>query len=230
MDCLKRERKEKEMIYVYDILLNWFQKEEPVEFFEWELTDELEHIKKIPLWKVEPDLFKALYHHHIKIDKEYLLKIKNKTECYFQSEVETISFSCIVSDGTKCFALEFDETGTTIYKSTLLLDEEEEVLELVEELTTMKIPFQKIKSNQEENYLTRQEQKNKNYILKELSYIVKQKNIEKMTYLYEEYFPKEDKSIEQMYQHLVKLIEENDCKKYKEILSILKLTSSKEVK
>ena len=47
------------MIYVYDILLNW-NKEVAYDFFEWEKTDKLDHIKKIPLFKVKKGIKKNI--------------------------------------------------------------------------------------------------------------------------------------------------------------------------
>ena len=46
------------MIYVYDILLNWFEEKKNIEFFEWDPKDELEHIKRIPLFRVTKETMK----------------------------------------------------------------------------------------------------------------------------------------------------------------------------
>ena len=44
------------MIYVYDILLNLQPIEESLEFYEWKQDDLIEHIKKVPLFKVSKTL------------------------------------------------------------------------------------------------------------------------------------------------------------------------------
>ena len=35
------------MIYIYDVLLNWFKKGKIMESFEWNTNDEIDHVKKI---------------------------------------------------------------------------------------------------------------------------------------------------------------------------------------
>ena len=47
------------MLYIYDILLNWCR-DKLYDFFEWEKTDKLEHVKKIPLIRVERGLINKL--------------------------------------------------------------------------------------------------------------------------------------------------------------------------
>ncbi len=214
------------MIYVYDILLNWFQKEQLVDFFEWELNDELEHVKKIPLLKVDSMILKDLYTSHIQVEKSLLEKIKDKTECYFHNDVDVITYACILSDGNKCVGIEFDDDGNSLYKSTLLLDEEEEVLELVEELTLSVLSYHIKNSEKEYDYLTRKEKSNKKYILNELKSMLKHNDIEKMTYLYEEYFNGTHSNIDDMYQKICENVECHYSKVHEEILEILRLTSA----
>ena len=40
------------MIYIYDLLLNFIDGDRLIEFYEWDSKDGLEHIKKIPLFKI----------------------------------------------------------------------------------------------------------------------------------------------------------------------------------
>ena len=47
------------MIYIYDVLLNWFKKGKIMESFEWNTNDEIDHVKKIPLIRVDDQ---DLYH------------------------------------------------------------------------------------------------------------------------------------------------------------------------
>ena len=48
------------MIYIYDIILNWTDNDKVYEFFEWEQNDDVDHIKKIPLFKIGKDVFDKL--------------------------------------------------------------------------------------------------------------------------------------------------------------------------
>ena len=64
------------MIYVYDIILNWTDEDKIYEFFEWELNDDLEHIKKIPLFKIDSNTFDDILNYEVKTNDIFLNKIK----------------------------------------------------------------------------------------------------------------------------------------------------------
>jgi len=118
------------MINVYDIILNWTDQNKAYDFFEWDQNDDLEHIKKIPLYKVDYRLMHDLWYHTVKIDALFLESILRKTEVFFNKKIEKIEYGCLFSDGYKVIAVEFASDGTSIYKSSLLLDEEEEIQEI----------------------------------------------------------------------------------------------------
>ena len=65
------------MIYVYDILLNLQPIEESLEFYEWKQDDLIEHIKKVPLFKVSKTLIEDLFTNKLQLDINILSKIKN---------------------------------------------------------------------------------------------------------------------------------------------------------
>ena len=73
-----------------------------------------------------------------------------------------------------------------MYRSGLLLDEEDEILDIVENLDIMKINYKKLKSRNIDFFLTRHEAFIKNYLLKELKSSYRKKNMNKIKYLYEE--------------------------------------------
>ena len=135
------------MIYTYDILLNWTKGERLKEFYEWNLEDDLEHIKKMPIIRISESFLKDLLTSKIKIDKSFLSKIKYKTESYFHNEIDVIDYAVIVTTLRKALALELDNEGNVMYKSNLLIDEEEEVLEIGEELVVMDIPYKIMSKN-----------------------------------------------------------------------------------
>ena len=159
------------MIYTYDILLNWTKEERLKDFYEWDLEDDLEHIKKIPIIRISDTMLKDLLTSKIKIDKSFLPKIKLKTESYFHNEIDKIDYAVILTTTRKALALELDSEGNVTYKSNLLLDEEEEVLEIGEELMIMDIDYKVLKRNKKTSYLTRKEEMEKNFLVKELKKI-----------------------------------------------------------
>ena len=176
------------MIYTYDILLNWAKDERLKEFYEWNLEDDLEHIKKMPIIRISESFLKDLLTSKIKIDKSFLSKIKYKTESYFHNEIDVIDYAVIVTTLRKALALELDNEGNVMYKSNLLIDEEEEVLEIGEELVVMDIPYKVISKNNKVSYLTRKEEEEKKFLTKEIKKIKKNKEESKLNYLFKEFF------------------------------------------
>lgn len=188
------------MIYIYDILLNLRQMDEGLEFYEWKEDDLIEHIKKVPLFKVSKSLIEDLFTNKLQLDITILPKIRNKAICYFNGETKQIPYLILLSDGRKCFAIELDNKGNTLYKSSLLLDEEEEVLEMTEELVEMPIGYKKTKIKNNKDQLTRFEKDNQKFLLRELEKI--KDNKEEINYLYEEYFDNNLTSIEDKFNTL----------------------------
>ena len=188
------------MIYIYDILLNLRQMDEGLEFYEWKEDDLIEHIKKVPLFKVSKTLIEDLFTNKLQLDITILPKIRNKAICYFNGETKPIPYLVLLSDGRKCFAIELDNKGNTLYKSSLLLDEEEEVLEMTEELVEMPIGYKKTKIKNNKDQLTRFEKDNQKFLLRELEKI--KDNKEEINYLYEEYFDNNLTSIDDKFNTL----------------------------
>ena len=188
------------MIYIYDILLNLRQMDEGLEFYEWKEDDLIEHIKKVPLFKVSKTLIEDLFTNKLQLDITILPKIRNKAICYFNGETKQIPYLVLLSDGRKCFAIELDNKGNTLYKSSLLLDEEEEVLEMTEELVELPIGYKKTKIKNNKDQLTRFEKDNQNFLLRELEKI--KDNKEEINYLYEEYFDNNLTSIDDKFNTL----------------------------
>lgn len=188
------------MIYIYDILLNLRQMDEGLEFYEWKEDDLIEHIKKVPLFKVSKTLIEDLFTNKLQLDITILPKIRNKAICYFNGETKQIPYLVLLSDGRKCFAIELDNKGNTLYKSSLLLDEEEEVLEMTEELVEMPIGYKKTKIKNNKDQLTRFEKDNQKFLLRELDKI--KNNKEEINYLYEEYFDNNLTSIDDKFNTL----------------------------
>lgn len=215
------------MIYIYDILLNLKKYEDSCEFYEWCESDEVEHIKKIPLFKVSKTMIEDLFTNKIQVDTSFLLKIKNKALCYFNGEVKEIPYATLLSDGRKCFALEFDSKGNSNYKSTLIIDEEEEVIEMTEELVETVINYKKEKLNRKELYLTRKEQQNRIFLLKELGRI-KDKE-EEISYLYEEYFEDELTNIKDKFTVLKESIYKGDSTYINNLKKFFSIMSKKNV-
>ena len=215
------------MIYTYDILLNWTKNLQLIEFYEWNLEDDLEHIKKIPIFRVSDKVIKDLLTSKLKIDISFLSKIKNKAEGYFHNDIDIIDYAVIVANNKKAIALELNNKGEVLYKSAMLLDEEEEVLDIVEELEKIDLKYEVLDRSKEELYLTRREKEIKDFLLKELKKIKSNKEISKLNYLYEEFFSKDNLDFATKIDKLKLEIEKDYNDFHNELYSLLKLTTIK---
>lgn len=210
------------MTYIYDLLLNFTDDERILEFFEWNEKDEIINIKKIPLIRVSNKTMKDFINKKVKVTEELLLEIKNKTTTY--SKTEDLEYSLLISDLNKVIAIEFNKKGEVLSRSSLLLDEEDEVLEEVEYLEIQPIKY-KVISTYKTNYtLTRLEQKKKKYLLKEMDTLYQENNISKLTFLYEEIFPKDELSLYDKYLKLKEDIEDNYSNNHNKLYDIVRLT------
>lgn len=215
------------MIYTYDILLNWTKEERLKEFYEWTLEDDLEHIKKMTIIRIRESLLKDLLTSKIKIDKTFLSKIKYKTESYFHNEIDVIDYAVIVTTEKKSLALELDNEGNVMYKSSLLIDEEEEVLEIGEELVKMDIPYEVITKNKKVSYLTRKEEEEKTFLTKEMKKIKQNKEESKLNYLYKEFFIDDVESFNDKLTILEKEISKDYNSFHHNLYNLLKLSTIK---
>ena len=215
------------MIYTYDILLNWTKEERLKEFYEWTLEDDLEHIKKMPIIRIRESLLKDLLTSKIKIDKTFLSKIKYKTESYFHNEIDVIDYAVIVTTEKKSLALELDNEGNVMYKSCLLIDEEEEVLEIGEELVIMDIPYEVITKNKKVSYLTRKEEEEKKFLIKEIKKIKQNKEESKLNYLYKEFFVDNVESFNDKLTIIEKEISKDYNSFHHNLYNLLKLSTIK---
>ena len=210
------------MIYIYDLLLNFTDDERILEFFEWSEKDEIINIKKIPLIRVTNKTMKDFINKKIKVTEDLLSDIKNKTTTY--SKTQDLEYSILISNLNKVIAIEFNKNGEVLSRSSLLLDEEDEVLEEVEYLEVQQIKY-KVLSTYKTNYtLTRLEQKKKKYLLKEMDTLYQENNISKLTFLYEELFPTDELSLYDKYLKLKEDIENNYSSNHNKLYDIVRLT------
>ena len=112
------------MNYVYDVVLNF--QEELIEFYEWDSKDTIDHIKKIPIFRINSTSLNDLINKNIIISNDFIQKIKNKTKCF--RKTNDLKYSALFTDLNKVIGIEFSETGKILCRSSLLLDEEESII------------------------------------------------------------------------------------------------------
>lgn len=210
------------MNYIYDILLNFNDAEEYFEFYEWKEDDCFEHIKRIPLIRINSKQMLEILTYKIKVPNSFLESIKGNTISY--KNKKDIKYGCLLCDLNKVLALEFNSKGIVISRSNLLLDEESDVIDETTLIDEEKFEYELIEKYSIDYFLTRDESSKKKYLLKELEYLKKEKNVEKLTYLYEEVFPKDELTFSEKLTKLIKEINDNYSSKLNNLYEIVRLT------
>lgn len=190
------------MIYIYDILLN-FSDAILYEFYEWNTNDHIDNMKRIKLAKISKKDFDLFLNYKIKIDSDFLLKIFKTCEVYLNKGIEVLDYCVLFSDGVRVLAMEFNKNGVSECKSKLLLDEEEEIASLATNLEFTEIKFELIKEDAMNRFLTRKEIKMRKYLINEIKDSYRNKNLNKLKFLYTEYFDDNESNPEVMVNSLI---------------------------
>lgn len=183
------------MNYIYDILLNF--NKEIYDFYEWNKIDKITHIKKIPIFRIKGRNLKEIINNNIMFNKEFLDKIKNKTEI-FSHKNKIIKYAFLLTDSKSIIAININNN---ILYSKLLLEEEMDSLIIASKLKEINIEY-KIKSKKIVILKTRKEIALEKNILKEIN----KNNIEELKYIYFEYFNKRCNDIKIIKKELIKEI------------------------
>ena len=209
------------MNYIYDIVLNFFDLDGVYEFYEWDKNDNYDYIEKIPIYKINSIQLDEIDNNIIKISKEFLNNIYNKT-CL---ELDRIDYSMLITDSFRVIGLKFNEDGYLIKKSYLLLDEEDVVIEEVNDLELDILEYIIISKLDNNSFLTRRERYIQKYLLNEINRLYNNKDYDEINYLYGELFY--DKcSIKDKYKVLINNIRNNYDDRYNTLYEIIELANS----
>ena len=124
------------MNYIYDVLLN-FQKEY-YDFFDWNQNDNLYHMRKVPIIKVTNLNLKEIKNNIIKFDN-LLNLINNKAERFSKNTISKQKYIFIISNENECLALKLNKNGIITHKSSLLPNEQDDIIEIskIQKITTL---------------------------------------------------------------------------------------------
>ena len=212
------------MNYIYDILLNF--QDEYYDFFEWYADDKITHIKKTPLIKISDSDLSTIKNAKIKFSQEFLNQIYNKTQIFKNYDINTINYLCILCSDNETIGLKISKNGNVIGKSSLLLDENDEVLEASENIEIKKINFTICEKKNLPQFHTRKEICNSKEIIKKLHQLFKNDEANKLNYLFYECFGQKETDINKVFNKI-----KNEVYKYNEnynkIDDFLKIISQK---
>ena len=210
------------MNYYYDIILNWSENQE-YEFYEWNDTDYLELIKKIPLMKIKHKDFVNVLTNKIKVSEDFLKEIKDKTLLNTKKVINKIEYACLITDGKNVLALEFNKEGLVISRSKLLVDDELGILEFAYNLKEI-IFIYEIISPLEYNFYLRQEREAKHLILLEINNLYQNKDKAKLKYLYYEYKEETLDDINLIYHNIIDDLDKDFNKDLLKLYYVIKLS------
>ncbi|MDD3392883.1 MAG: hypothetical protein PHE54_05015 [Bacilli bacterium] len=182
------------MNYIYDILLNFT--ECGYDFYEWNVEDNIKHIRKIPLLRVKEKDMNSLIKNKIIINDEILNKIKYKTEIFTSKGVKNIKYSILVSDGNMAIAFLINNKGNAIKWSKMLINEEEEILDFAKQMKETTLHYQILEEQSINSFYTRKETEMIKYIKTELTSLINESDEAKLQYLYFECYNKKEKNVE----------------------------------
>ena len=202
------------MNYIYDIVLNF--NKDFYNFFEWNKNDNIINVKKIPIFLIDNDTFTSMKYDNVIVSKEFIDLIKDKTYTYTRSK---LGISCLISNNKEVIAVLFNDNGNLIKRSSLMLDEEEEVLDEIENDSLYKINIIKRRKVNIEN-VNRNIKEKKDFLIK---YINEEKNDINLKYLYYDYFEKDENNIKIIKNDLIKEIKNNWNKKLNNFYDTVKI-------
>lgn len=210
------------MNYYYDIILNW-NENEAYEFYEWNDTDYLELIKKIPLIRIKHKIFLDLVSNKIKVSPEFLNMIQDKTLISGKNLINNITYAALLTDNKNVIAIEFDKEGNSISYSKLLIDDELNVLESTFNLKEYNLEYE-ILTKLTLNSNIRQENEAKKVISLEINNLYQKKDLSKLKYLYYEFKKEKSDDASYIYETLNKELNNNFSEDILKLYYIIKLS------
>ena len=190
------------MNYIYDVLCNF--QNVYYDFYDWNKTDDILRIRKIPIIKVNDEVYLDLKNNNVKVSYDFLENIKNKTEVFKNKYIDKINYSCIIANNLEAFIIKFDNKGNSIYKSSMLIDEEREVLEDINDYNCVTIKYE--------------------IVSKDIDKFYNNKEYEKLKYLYYECFNLTDDNYTKIKNELINSL--TDYTNIVKINNFIKMTNA----
>ena len=210
------------MNYIYDIVLNF--NSNYYEFYEWNKNDNIINIRKIPTFKVDNQTYYDFKFNDITVKNDFLKLIEDETSIYLGN---TNKYMCIITNSKEAIGVMFNKNGLIIKKSSLIIDEENEVLELAYDIENTRIDYQVNRVCKKMRLVSSSEGEKKKKIINNLNHLFKINNYELIRYIYYDAFLKEEKDVNKIYDELINVINKNETIYINRISSILELISNR---
>lgn len=170
------------MNYIYDIVLNF--QDNYYNFFEWRREDKIKNIPKIPLYRVSDGDMMILKNNKVRVSQDFIERVKSDNKRYKK-------IICLVSNGKIAIGLLFDDGGKLLKRSSLIFEEEDEVIDNIRNLEVTSITY--VENEKVEFQDKLRVEKEKKDIL--ITYIKNMDDLWTLKYLYYEYYEVENDDI-----------------------------------
>lgn len=188
------------MHYIYDVLANF--NEIFFDFYDWNDSDHLIHIKKLPILRVDSNFFNCVKFFDVFVDKDLVDKIYRKTD-FFSVSKNKYSNVCCLCDGREAIIVNLDSKGYVVGRSSMLIDEENEVIDICECMSVSN--FQVVINNRiiPSFFKTRHESYMDKFFLNELN----QLGYDELYYLYYDCFDESENDVVKIKERIFNEIE-----------------------
>lgn len=179
------------MNYYYDITVNL--EDYNYMFYEWDDQDDIEFLKKVPLFQISSKVLKDIVNNEVKVNKEFLDMIYNKAKV----KKGYLEYVALFASKNGAVVLEFASNGMSIARSFLQVADECNVLDVLYTIPIVKLDYKIIKKIDKSKDL-RIEKKIKDFINLEINTLYNNKDLEKIAFLYSEWFGKAKNNVAEM--------------------------------
>lgn len=209
------------MNFVSDIVLNFSDISSFKEFYEWDLGDSILTAQKIPIFHLLESDMKNVFYTSFQVDSSFLEEIEDKTI----TDMGVIRYCCLFTDFSRVIACRFSSDGCVIKKSSLLLDEEDVVMEENCDIVKKKLSYTVLKNYSMFSMLTKKEEMMQKYLLSELRRINEKNNMDEIRYLYYETFSRKNHH-SKMYEELIDEVKNHFSENCVHLYEIMKMIPS----
>lgn len=216
------------MNFIYDILLNF--NKSFYEFYDWNREDHIDHIKKIPVFRIYSNDMYTIKKQIVKVSDVFLKEIEDRTEVFHNKSSRSLKYACIVCDGKMACAICFNKTGKVEAISSLLLDEEQEIIDFVMMMDAVKLSLESSGKIEVFPFTTRKENFMQHYVQKKIKNLKWQTDKDLLQYLYLECFGVRGDSADEMITKIRLATLENKDQINEKIYHFFKLISSKSIR
>ncbi len=205
------------MNYVYDLVLNF--KEPLYEFYEWNKTDDLTRVRRIPIFRIKSDDLENISKNYVKFDQTLLNSCKNKCEL-INGKKKTLEYAFLLTDTDEVLAVNIKNDQMLVSK--LFIEEELDVIERSIMYKTTDIKYEILKIRDNVIFKTRKEIEMEKYIKKEVEKL-ENASIDKLKYIYYECFDDEEEDRDKIIKKINYEIDNNFNNISKKLYTFFKL-------